>query len=191
MTEQDPANELAGGRGTDAAAQLAADNIALAYYWAKRYWRPSLGMSLDELVSDACFAMLRAAHEYDPARGAKFGTYASTFIKWALGRAVHNARKWGRMAALDPEYQCPDAEAHDRQEAEDAAAIIARVKAMLKPRWFAALEAYHVEQLTFRETGRRLGCTHERARQIILKAERVARKFLERQQLQGRYAHVN
>lgn len=46
------------------------------------------GLPWDDLVSEGNRGLMKAAHRYDPARGAKFSTYSALWIKQAIRQAI-------------------------------------------------------------------------------------------------------
>lgn len=68
--------------------RLTTGNLPLVVSIAKRYrWS---GVQLCDLVQAGNRGLMRAAKGFDPARGLKFSTYASGWIRQACGRAAHN-----------------------------------------------------------------------------------------------------
>jgi RNA polymerase primary sigma factor len=90
--------ELAEGiaRG-DAAArdELVCANLRLVVKIAHDYSRR--GLPLEDLVSEGNGGLTRAAERFDPAKGAKFSTYASWWIRQAMGRAIANQSRTIRI----------------------------------------------------------------------------------------------
>lgn len=76
-------------------------NLRLAPYCVRRFLRryrvpPSLGLDMDDLVSEAVLALCRAAQRWEPARGS-FSTYAgATIHNWLL-----NVCRLGRRSVVD------------------------------------------------------------------------------------------
>lgn len=69
-----------------AKANLVERNVRLVVSIAKRF--RGRGVSFDDLVQEGNIGLLRAAEKFDHARGFKFSTYATWWIKQALSRAI-------------------------------------------------------------------------------------------------------
>jgi RNA polymerase primary sigma factor len=69
-----------------AKADLVAHNVRLVVSLAKRY--RGRGLPFEDLVQEGNIGLLRAAEKFDHARGFKFSTYATWWIKQALARAL-------------------------------------------------------------------------------------------------------
>lgn len=80
---------------------LVEDNLALAYWAARRnWWRyKSLGMTLDDAESYALETLTRAAPLYDPSKG-KFSTYLIVRIRWRLYDEARRMKTHGGMGIV-------------------------------------------------------------------------------------------
>ena len=65
-------------------AELAEKNRPLAIHLAKKYARRYPRVDLDDLVQDACAALVNAARLHDPAKGCPFGAFALHCILRAI-----------------------------------------------------------------------------------------------------------
>ncbi|WP_280235712.1 sigma-70 family RNA polymerase sigma factor [Nocardia cyriacigeorgica] len=73
--------------GARAKAQMIEANLRLVVSIAKRYPTPT-GMSLLDLVQEGTFGLIRAIEKFEHRRGLKLSTYATWWIRQAIGRAL-------------------------------------------------------------------------------------------------------
>ncbi|CAI7978890.1 RNA polymerase principal sigma factor HrdB [Frankia sp. Hr75.2] len=91
-TDQDLADDLRRDLGvlvTDGQAakqQLVSANLRLVVSVAKKY--SGRGMTLLDLVQEGNLGLIRAVEKFDYAKGYKFSTYATWWIRQAIGRAL-------------------------------------------------------------------------------------------------------
>ncbi|MBA2610097.1 MAG: sigma-70 family RNA polymerase sigma factor [Actinobacteria bacterium] len=72
--------------GDDAKQAFIVSNLRLVVNIAKRYQRA--GMPLLDLVQEGNLGLIRAVEKFDHQRGYKFSTYATWWIRQAIGRAI-------------------------------------------------------------------------------------------------------
>jgi RNA polymerase sigma factor (sigma-70 family) len=72
--------------GDDAKQAFIVSNLRLVVNIAKRYQRA--GMPLLDLVQEGNLGLIRAVEKFDHERGYKFSTYATWWIRQAIGRAI-------------------------------------------------------------------------------------------------------
>lgn len=83
------------GEAREAAVCLLLHNQGLVHSVAKRY-APS-GMTYDDLIQHGVAGLIRAVELFDPHRGYKFSTYAMTWVRQAITRAIANESRMIRL----------------------------------------------------------------------------------------------
>ncbi|MBW9213229.1 sigma-70 family RNA polymerase sigma factor [Mumia sp. zg.B53] len=83
------------GEARAAAECLFLHNQRLVHSIAKRY--PQTGMSYDDLVQHGMTGLVRAVELFDPARGNKFSTYATWWIRQSITRGLANEARLIRL----------------------------------------------------------------------------------------------
>lgn len=83
--------------GGDSAAvrELVMRNTRLAIEHCRRPEWPALGN--EDLLQEACRGLLRAAEKFDPHKGFRFSTYATFWIRQAVGRAIADKSRTVRV----------------------------------------------------------------------------------------------
>jgi RNA polymerase sigma factor (sigma-70 family) len=84
-------------RASDATQLLIQANLRLVVYIAKEYI--GRGLTFLDLVQEGNVGLMRAAERYDHTKGFRFSTYATWWIRQAIGRAVSNHSRLIRIPA--------------------------------------------------------------------------------------------
>ncbi|MGV6991244.1 sigma-70 family RNA polymerase sigma factor [Gordonia amicalis] len=74
--------------GKAALDELVVRNLRLVVSIARRHVHESAGLDLEDLIQEGTIGLIRAAEKFDGGRGYKFSTYATWWIKQAIGRAI-------------------------------------------------------------------------------------------------------
>jgi RNA polymerase primary sigma factor len=82
-------------RAHDARETLIRNNLRLVISIAKRY--RGYGLPLIDLIQEGNIGLMTAVERFDPERGYRFSTYATFWIRQAIGRAVANLSRTIRV----------------------------------------------------------------------------------------------
>jgi RNA polymerase sigma factor (sigma-70 family) len=96
----------------DASQKLLQSNVGLIDHWAKKY--VGKGVEAEDLMQEGRIGMLRAIKGFEPDHGASFATYASWWIRQAMGRACE---RYGSTSTFG--MQLPSAVCNARLRVED------------------------------------------------------------------------
>ncbi len=78
--------EAVAQRGSVARRKLIAGNLRLVVHMATRY--QGYGVPLSDLIQEGNIGLMHAVDKFDPTKGYKFSTYATWWIRHAIGRAI-------------------------------------------------------------------------------------------------------
>jgi RNA polymerase primary sigma factor len=94
--ERDLARRIAEG-DRDAHERMVRANLRLVVSIARRY--AGRGLCLQDLIEEGNLGLLQAVRRFDPARGVRFSTYATFWIKQAIRMALINTSRTIRVPA--------------------------------------------------------------------------------------------
>lgn len=81
----------------DARKRLIESNMRLVISIAKSFHSKSV--PLEDLIQEGAIGLINACEKFDPSRGFRFSTYATHWIRQAVGRAIDNKSKAIRLPA--------------------------------------------------------------------------------------------
>jgi RNA polymerase primary sigma factor len=114
----------------EAKQKLVEANMRLVMNIAKHY-RNAL-VPFEDLVQEGAIGLMNAVERYDPSKGYRFSTYATHWIRQAIGRAIDNKAKTVRIPAHVAELlrKMEKTREHLRRETGDEPSIEQLAKAM-------------------------------------------------------------
>lgn len=85
------------GGDQGARSRLIESNMRLVINIAKTYRNRAI--PLEDLIQEGAIGLMQAAERFDPTKGFRFSTYATHWIRQAIGRAIDNKSKAIRLPA--------------------------------------------------------------------------------------------
>jgi RNA polymerase primary sigma factor len=94
---------------------LVRHNLRLVVSIARRY--AGQGLEFSDLVQEGNLGLMRAARGFDPSFGTKFSTYATWWVRQAIGRALSNKASFVRLPVHAADQERLVSAAHERLRA--------------------------------------------------------------------------
>jgi RNA polymerase primary sigma factor len=145
-------------------------NLRLVVSVAKEY--VGCGLAFPDLIQEGNIGLIDAVERYDHTRGARFSTYATYWIRQAVGRAIHNQGRtirlpvhtWERINRL----QSLQRKMTQEQGREPTIEELVMASSLLEPNEKAAIERAQVEEEALSSLqSRRLWQAVKRAKRLI------------------------
>lgn len=104
-------------------------NMGLVWALAGRYKRGAVGLEVEDLAQEGAAALMKAVEKYEARRGHRFSTYATWWVKQAMGRAigemrgamrapVHVTESMGRMRRCQAKFYAREGREASEEELE-------------------------------------------------------------------------
>ena len=172
--------------------KLITDNMGYVVTLARQYQSDIL--STDDLVSEGCIGLMKAAAKYDPSRGKPFVTFAAPYIRRSIEEAIARLQTSADVRSTDESLPVGSAnnytllnvledvnagKADETAEENTLTDDLLRAMHVLSEREQRVLNLYYgngYERQTMAEIGEVMQLTRERVRQIRNQALRKLHK---------------
>lgn len=167
--------------------QLVKANLRFVMTVARQY--QGKGVELEDLISEGSIGMVKAARKFDASKGARFVSFAASYVRQQMERAVKPAEavsidaplgRRSNMSLLSVLVNKDAAIADKRTYSEASAEAIAQALSALNEREQVVIKGFFgigQEHETMAEIAERMGLKRERVRQIRDKAVRKIRSL--------------
>ncbi len=97
VEEEQSLSRRARGGDQEAKKRLVESNMRLVINIARTYHSRSI--PLEDLIQEGAIGLMQAVEKFDPDRGFRFSTYATHWVRQAIGRSIDNKAKAIRLPA--------------------------------------------------------------------------------------------
>lgn len=154
--------------------QLAEQNLGLAWAFAWKFAKDNRDVDVDDLASEALYALTYAASRYDGR--VPFVPYATMVIRHRLIQWVRRARlRKTAHFAVDQDGETWQPMAPAELDGATQSELLRCLNDVMPERWLIMLRLYAVEAWTMKEIGARFGVSRQRAQELVRKAINKAR----------------
>lgn len=158
---------------------LVTEFIGLAKGLAINFWKSNArDLLLEDIVSEALYALTYAASLYDPSRRVPFGAYAAMVIRHRLPQVCKSLRRWRRDSETSSFLEeVLDSGSNSAEEVIFNQEVLALLP-NLPPRWLGILTYYYINGKTLEQISEIESISKQRVHQLIVKALKSIRIML-------------